>query len=391
MSSDRITGKKKKLLYISAASVSLRYLLKGRLRYMNRFFEVTGVASPDRLLTDVGKTEGVRTIGIPITRSIDLPKDLVSLWRLICLFSRERPDIVHSLTPKAGLLSMLAAKITGVPNRIHSFTGLIFPYRTGFMYHLLKNMDRITCACATVILPEGRGVKKDLTAHGVTRKRLRIIGNGNINGIDTREFSRIRVTENQIKCVRDRLNIRRDDFVFVFVGRVVKDKGINELVSAFINMSAARPEIKLILVGPREPLLDPLDAATEKRIAENPRIMETGWVDDVRPFLAVGDVFVFPSYREGFPNVVIQAGAMGLASIVTDISGSNEIIISGENGVIVPPKDAAALADAMSVLFTDEDKRKKMSVRARPMIAARYEQRFIWSELLTMYQKLRSR
>ena len=377
---------RKKVLRISAASMSLKYLLEGQLRFLNTYFQVKGVASPDELLDKVSHAEGIETIGVPIARKISMMDDLVSLWCLIRLFVKERPDIVHSMTPKAGLLSMVAAKIAGIPIRIHSFTGVIFPCRTGFMYHLLKNMDRITCACATTVLPEGEGVKRDLVVHRVTRKKLRVLGNGNINGIDTQFFSKALFVEKKLDVFRDKYHIKKSDFVFVFIGRLVGDKGINELVSAFETVSKKDPELKLILVGPREWHLDPLESTTVKAIKDHPDIIETGWQHDVRPFLAMADVFVFPSYREGFPNVVLQAGAMELPSIVTDVNGSNEIIIDGENGIIVPSKDSVALSEAMRRLCHDAAKRKEMERKARPMVLDRYEQRFVWMELLNLYR-----
>lgn len=379
---------KPKLFRVSAASISLRYLLRGQLCFLNQYFKVKCIASPDAVLEEVGNIERVDTIGIPISRKIDFIKDLLSLWRLVRLFRKERPVIVHSLTPKAGLLSMVAAKLTGVPHRIHSFTGLIFPSRKGFMYYLLKNMDRITCFCATKVLPEGNGVKKDLIEHGVTGKQLNIIGYGNINGINIREFSKAHYKKNQLSQIRKKYQIQKQDFVFIFVGRLVEEKGINELISAFVAIPNKDNRLKLMLVGPREELLYPLNEKTLKVISSNTNIIETGWQDDVRPFLALADVFVFPSHREGFPNVVIQAGAMELPSIVSDINGCNEIIVEGENGIIVPFKDANTLSQTMRDLIENRVKRQRMGKKARPMIVERYNQRYVWTEMLKEYQAL---
>lgn len=250
--------------------------------------------------------------------------------------------MVHSLTPKAGLLSMIAAYITRVPVRIHTFTGLVFPTATGIQQKILILTDRITCYCANYIIPEGEGVKKDLEKYHITHKPLHIIGNGNINGIDMAWYN---CTE-EICRKASQLRNPESTLTFCCVGRLVRDKGIIELVNAFSRLHKEYPTIFLFLVGTFEEE-DPLPRAIHNTIREHPAICFTGWQEDIRPYLAASDVFVFPSYREGFPNVVLQAGAMNLPSIVTDINGSNEIIIPGENGIIIPAKDEETLYQAM--------------------------------------------
>jgi glycosyltransferase involved in cell wall biosynthesis len=167
------------------------------------------------------------------------------------------------------------------------------------------------------------------------------------------------------------------------VGRLVGDKGINELVEAFARIE--EKSIKLLLVGPKEENLDPLKQETLERIESDPRIMAVGSQTDVRPYYVAADIFVFPSYREGFPNTVLEAGALGLPSIVTDINGSKEIIIEGKNGMIVPSKDADALYKAILLLINDEEKRKEMARQARSLVASRYEQQWLWGELIKVY------
>lgn len=249
------------------------------------------------------------------------------------------------MTPKAGLLSMLAAKMARVPIRLHTFTGLIFPTRTGLMQKLLIRMDQLLCWAATNIYPEGNGVKQDLIDYKITSKPLKVIANGNVNGIDLNHFDSTVITDEKKRVLRESLNIGEDDFVFIFVGRMVGDKGINELVSAFTQMECQKS--KLLLVGSYESELDPLLPEALREIDNNPNIIATGFQSDVRPYFAISDALAFPSYREGFPNVVMQAGAMGLPSIVTDINGCNEIIEEGTNGIIIPPKDVIALKNAM--------------------------------------------
>ena len=373
---------KKKSIRISTIPLSLDVLLQGQLRMLSEHYEVVGVSSPGEELEKVAQREGIRTIAVPMERKISPFKDLVSLFRLIRLFHREKPWMVHSLTPKAGLLAMTAAWICRVPVRIHMFTGLVFPTTTGLKQKILMATDSITCACATNVLPEGKGVKKDLEHFRITSKPLQIIGNGNINGIDLEFFDRTpEVLELAEKYHKEEV------VTFCFVGRIVRDKGMNELVAAFQRLHQAYPNTRLVLVGPFEEKLDPVLPETRQAIEPQAAIEWMGWQNDIRPFLAASEVFVFPSYREGFPNVVLQAGAMGLPSIVTDINGSSEIITEGVNGYIIPSQDEEALYKAMEKLL-DTEERRKLAQQARPQIANRYERKALWKELLKFYRSL---
>ena len=373
---------KKKSIRISTIPLSLDVLLQGQLRMLSEHYEVVGVSSPGEELDKVAQREGIRTIAVPMERKISPFKDLVSLFRLIRLFHREKPWMVHSLTPKAGLLAMTAAWICRVPVRIHMFTGLVFPTTSGLKQKILMATDSITCACATNILPEGKGVKKDLEHFRITSKPLQIIGNGNINGIDLEFFDRTPEVLEQAEKYR-----KEEVMTFCFIGRIVRDKGMNELVAAFQRLHQAYPNTRLVLVGPFEEKLDPVLPETRQVIEQHAAIEWMGWQNDIRPFLAASEVFVFPSYREGFPNVVLQAGAMGLPSIVTDINGSSEIITEGVNGYIIPSQDEEALYKAMEKLL-DTEERRKLAQQARPQIANRYERKALWKELLKFYRSL---
>lgn len=361
----------KKIMRIAAAPMSLDILLRGQLRFLNKHYEVIGVASPDKdMHKKISEREGIRMVGIDIERRISPLKDLLSLIRLYILFRKERPDIVHSLTPKAGLLSMMAARAAKVPVRIHTFTGLIFPWKKGYMSRLLKLMDRLTCIAATSVIPEGEGVRRDLINNRITKKLSCVLANGNINGIDLDHFKPIPKNSNN--------TITR----FIFVGRIVHDKGIEELKEAFERLDNA----ELILVGSSEQELDPLSDSCYKWLRNGNRVICVGFKDDIRPYLANADVFVFPSHREGFPNTPIQAGAMGLPSIATNICGCNEIIIDGVTGLLVDPHNADQLYEAMKLLAGDMILRKEMGAKARVHIAEKFSQHNVWNALLQFYQ-----
>ncbi len=389
---------KPKLLRTATVATSLDILLKGQLRFLHNYFEVKAISGQDNHLTNVKNREGVEVINIPMTRQISLWNDLVSLNRLYVTIKKEKPQIVHSITPKAGLLSMTAAWLARVPIRMHTFTGLVFPTQTGVMQKLLIKMDQLLCRMATHIYPEGQGVKNDLLAYNITKKPLKILANGNVSGIDTTFFDPTKTPNSHVEAIQKEWNIQENDFVFIYVGRLVGDKGINELIAAFTNLqpqasqSQTEPnptnKLKLLLVGNYEHQLDPLHQSTLDAIYENPNIIAVGYQEDIRPFLAVSDVFVFPSYREGFPNVVLQAGAMGLPCIVTDINGSNEIIVEGINGTIIPPKNANALENAMQKLKDNFTFSQSLAQNARERITSRYEQQVVWDALLAEYQML---
>lgn len=373
---------KKKIIRISTVPISLDLLLKGQLKMLAEEWEVVAVSSPGKELERVAIREGVRTVAVPMERKISPIKDLISLFRLVKLFHKEKPTMVHSLTPKAGLLAMIAAWLCRVPVRIHTFTGLVFPTAKGIKQKILIATDRLTCRCATFINPEGEGVKRDLTKYHITEKPLNIIGNGNISGIDLETFSRSE------KIMDAAEKIRKEGLTtFCFVGRIVSDKGINELVAAFEELHEKYPATRLLLVGTLEDS-DPLKQETLVAINNNQAIEFAGWQTDIRPYLAASDIFVFPSYREGFPNVVLQAGAMGLPAIVTDINGSNEIIKEGVNGTIIEPRDKEQLKNAMERVLTDEKLRKKFASNARAVIASRYEQKKMWEALRAIYRSL---
>ncbi|MBR2931391.1 MAG: glycosyltransferase family 4 protein [Rikenellaceae bacterium] len=359
-------------------------MLRGQLKFLNREFEVVAVADDSGILKEVAEREGVRTIGVPMHREISIAADCRSLVALYKLFRRERPHIVHSNTPKASLLSMVAAWAARVPHRIYLVTGLRFETTHGLLRFILKTMERITCLCATKVIPEGDGVKTTLLREHITRKPLQKIHHGNINGIDLEHFARTPEVMQRATEIRN----GSEDFTFIFIGRMVRDKGINELVAAFDRLNREMPATKLLLVGKFEDELDPVLPETKQIIENNPKIEFAGYQNDVRPFLVASDVAVLPSYREGFPNVVIQAGAMGLAQIVTDINGCNEVVIEGQNGVIIPKQNEEALYDAMRRLATDHELTARMAASAREMVATRYRQEDVWAELLKMYKSL---
>ena len=366
----------KKIIRAATIGLSLNIFCKDLLRELaDEGYEVVALSSPDEDLMELGEREGVRTIGVGMERRMNLWKDVVSLIKLTRILKKEKPDMVHSMTPKAGLLCMMAAKMAGVPIRVHTFTGLVWPTAAGLSRKILMMTDKMTCWCATHVVPEGEGVKQDLQRH-ITAKPMAVLGYGNVRGINLDEWKR--------------REGRADGqmLTFVFVGRIVRDKGVNELVAAFVKLNQMCPNTRLLLVGSYEERLDPVLPETKRLIDTCASIEAVGAQKDVRPFYEQSDVLVFPSYREGFPNVVIEAGAMELPSIVTDINGSREIIEDGKNGLIVPVRDEQALFEAMKWMAEHDEERNAMAAQARPMVASRYEQNYVRRCLKNYYRKI---
>lgn len=378
---------RKKIIRACTVSQSISFV-EGMLPDLMKKYEVVLLSSPGVRMKNAVARYGVRTIAVPMERRISLKHDIVSLWRMIKVFRKEKPDMVHSMTPKAGLLSMMAAWLTNVPVRVHTFTGLVFPTSTGLKRRVLMATDWLTCACATHIIPEGEGVKNDLLNHGITKKTIKVLGYGNVRGVDMEYY---RVSE-EIRVKSKELR-KPDTFTFLFVGRIVGDKGINELCEAFERLKETEKSIRLLLVGRFEDELDPVSDKTRETINNDSSIEAVGpkYGDELLAYYAAADCFVFPSYREGFPNTVLEAGAMGLPSIVTDINGSREIITEGENGIIIPSHNAEALFHAMLKMMRDKDAHEKMADNARQMIASRYEQGFVRKCLYDFYDEIISR
>jgi len=380
-----------KLIRITTVPSSLRSLLKGQHRFMSKYFEVIGVSGDGDALAEVRQNEGIRTHVVEMTRTITPLKDLKALLKLYKFFKKEKPFIVHTHTPKAGTVGMIAAKLAGVPNRLHTIAGLPLLEKTGVMRKLLNLVEKLTYSCSTLILPNSLKLKRIiLTEKFTSASKLKVIGHGSSNGIDTEHYNIAHVTEKEKEQLRESLNINENDTVFIFIGRIVKDKGINELVAAFNLLTKKYSRCKLLLIGSRENHLDPLLSKTEILIKENICIIPTGVQKDIRPYVSISHALTFPSYREGFPNVVLQASCMCLPCIVSDINGCNEIIEDQVNGLIIPVKNSEALESAMIYMIENPEKRLDMIKHSRKRILERYKQEFIWDESLKLYRSLES-
>ncbi len=380
----------KKLVRITTVPMSLEKLLEGQMGYMRgKGMQVTMISSPGPRLDEIVKKEGCPHIPVPMSRSITPLKDLGSLVRLIIIFRKLRPDIVHTHTPKAGLVGMLAARCCRVPIRLHTVAGLPLMEAKGTKRKLLLFTEKLTYICASRVYPNSHKMRAYIEDQKLcSPRKLKVIGAGSSNGIDTTYFSPTQALARAASQIRNDFHIPEDALVFIFIGRIVRDKGIQETVSAFVSLQKEHPHIHLLLVGPFEDDLDPINEACRKEMNNHPSIHIAGYQGDVRPYLMAANVLVFPSYREGWPNVVMQAGCFHLPSIVSNINGCNEIIEDGRNGVIIPAKEVEPLKDAMHLLITDPVYRMKLGQASRERITEHYRKEAIWEALHQEYRLL---
>jgi glycosyltransferase involved in cell wall biosynthesis len=379
---------KPKIIRITTVPISLKILLKDQLKFMNQHFNIIGVSSNGIELHDVEKNEDIQTIAVEMSREITPLKDIISLTKMTLLFLKEKPEIVHTHTPKAGIVGMMAAWIARVPHRLHTVAGLPVMEAIGKKKILLLWIEKLTYACATHVYPNSHGLEEYILKNKLTsRNKQKVIGYGSSNGIDTNYFNKTIDVQMNADNIRGKYNLE-ESFVFCFVGRVVKDKGINELIHAFTRLSNEYKSVKLLIVGAFEKDLDPISKKTNDILHTNQNIIHVGFQTDIRPYLGSSDCFVLPTYREGFPNVVLQACSMGLPAIVTNINGCNEIITDKKNGLIVEPKDESALYLAMKAFLQENTLAQKLSLNTRKDIIAKYDRKQFFQFLLEEYNKV---
>ncbi len=374
---------KTRLMIVTTTTETMATILKGQPAFLSEHFEVALCASFDNHQSNVQESENLPLFHVRMIRGISPFHDMVSVVQMVRLIRRFKPDIVHSYTPKAGLISMLAAWMCRVPIRIHTFTGLVFPSAAGIKKKILVCVDRILSYFATDVIPESDGVRNDLISYNISRDVMAPIGHGNIAGVDTDYYDPQRPDLVSLTSDFRRKYVSTSGFVFCYVGRIHRDKGIDELVEAFLLL----PETSsLLLVGAFDNVALP-SSRTLLLIKQHPRIQLLGFQSDIRPALLCSDVIVLPSYREGFPNVILQALSMSRPVIVSDVSGSNEITVPGHNGWIVPVKDTSALRSAMcSAIDCSGGLLSQMGQNGRRAVLQRHQKSWYNAQLLEFYK-----
>mgnify|MGYP003409949688 FL=1 len=375
----------KKLIIITTVPMSLATLVKGQAKYLSSYFDVKLVTSFSEKNQEISKAEGVELKSIDMTRQITIIKDLKALIELYKYFKNQKPDIVYTFTPKAGLLGMMASFLSRVPVRIHNVVGMPLMEATGKKFILLKFIERLTYFFSTNLFCNSFELKKFINEN-LTKKDVKVIAQGSINGVDT-EFFKNTKTLDEKELIRDKFKIDKKDFVITFVGRIVKDKGINELIEAFINLSKKYNNLKLLLVGDYEEHLNPIKNENKILIDSLDSIITVGFQNDIRDFLSITDLFVLPSYREGLPNSLIEAGSFGIPLLATNINGCNEIIDDGITGILVEKKSAKKLEEAIDKLLEDKELYNSIKLKVRDRIIEKYEQKYFWNELKNEIKK----
>jgi len=369
----------KKIIIISTVPISLAFLIKGLPKYLSKFYDVKLVTSSSTLNSTISEFEGVKIKDIEMTRRITPIQDLKALYKLYKYISYEKPNIVYTFTPKAGLLGMAASFLARVPVRIHNIVGLPMMEASGVKLILLKFIERLTYFLSTKVFCNSFGLQKYIN-NNLTSLPITVVGQGSINGVDIEYFKNKHNKEEELE-VKNTYNISKDDFVITFIGRLVKDKGINELVESFIILLKKYPNLKLLLVGDYEDNLYKIDKETKQLINESNAIITAGFQKDTRKFLSITDLFTLPSYREGLSNALIEAGSFGVPLLATDIIGNNEVIENNVSGLLVKMKDVSSLKNGIEKFITDKKFYSYIKNNVRGEIIKKYNQNYFWKEL----------
>jgi glycosyltransferase involved in cell wall biosynthesis len=343
-------------------------ILTGRLRALREAgFRVTLVSSPGELLDRTAANEGVESIALPMRRGIALLADVVSLVRLILLLLRLKPDLAEFSTPKAGLLGCMAAWLAGVPVRVYLLRGLKLETSTGFKRQVLLTAERLASRCAQVVLCNSGSLREEALALGIApAAKLHLLGAGSSNGVDTDKFSP------GPSRVRDMLGLPREAPVVGFVGRLTRDKGVPELIEAFASILQVEPEAHLLLVGWLDASEDALGDDLRARIEGHNHIHCTGYVADTAHYYRAMDMMVLPTWREGFPNAVLEAAATGIPVITTERTGSRDSIVPEVTGLLIPPGYPLAIYEAVLKLIRNPKRRRRMGAAARAWVLKHY-------------------
>lgn len=373
-----------KVCLVVSSPMTVTAFLQQPIRKLAAAFEVSVVANLP-LGASIPALEGVATLlPVGIERQISPWRDLLALWRLTRLFRQQRFDVVHSVTPKAGLLAMLAARLAGTPVRLHIYTGQVWVTRHGAFRWLLKSMDKLIARLATQVLADSASQRQFLLDEGVvTAGRSSVLACGSISGVDTARFRPDTVVRARI---RQELGIPQDDLVFLFLGRLNRDKGVLDLARAFAGIATDYPDAHLLLVGPDEGnLLPALVGLTAECAAQ---VQQVGYAARPEDYMAAADVFCLPSYREGFGTVVIEAAAAGIPAIATRIYGVVDAVEEGRTGLLFPPRDIAALQVCLREMADDPARRRQLGTQARLRAQADFSSETVATAWLDYYRRL---
>ena len=375
-----------RLVYAVTHPVTADKFLQGQLAFMReRGFDVTVVASPGPELDRVAAREGVRVVPLPMHRGLSPARDAVALARMTATLRRLRPDIVNASTPKAGLLGMLAARAVHVPVRIYLMRGLRLETTRGTLRTVLSGVEHLTIAAADQIACVSPSLLRAVVGGGwVTATKASVVGNGTSNGVDLERFSRTDARVAEGTRLLEALGVPAGAPVIGFVGRLARDKGIAELLDAFDRVRREIADARLVLLGG-----DLGDEAAEPELAaaaRGPNVVATGTIDDLAPYYARMDVLAFPSRREGFPNVPLEAAACEVPVVGARATGVVDAVEDGATGTLVDVGDASALAVALLRYLRDPDRAKAHGHAGRERAARLFDRTAVWEAWLELYR-----
>jgi glycosyltransferase involved in cell wall biosynthesis len=358
--------------------------LTGRLSALREAgFHVTLVSSPGELLGLTARQQGAEAVAVPIKRTISPWADVVSLVRLWWLLTVRAPDLTEFSTPKAGLLGSIASLMAGVPRRVYLLRGLKLESTTGLKRQILLVTEKVAAMCSQVVLCNSESMRSEALALGIAQAdKLKVLGNGSSNGVDLARFSP------GPSDVRERLGIPAGAPIVGFVGRLTKDKGVPELIEAFVAILKRVPDAHLLLVGWFDAAEDALDQSVRKRIEKHPRIHCTGYASDTAPYYRAMDVMVLPTWREGFPNAVLEAAATGIPVVTTLCTGSRDSVIPEVTGFLIPPGYPEAISEAVLKLLLNPERRMRMGAAARRWVLEHYTNERVLGLLTNYYKSL---
>lgn len=340
---------------------------------------------------DVEKLKEIKNISfklINIPRVISPWRDFLALWKLYNYFRENNFDIIHSVTPKAGLLCAIAGFAARVPIRLHTFTGQPWVELSGLMRNLAKTSDWVISHLNTMVYADSFSQRDFLMEQGVAKKqKIAVIGSGSLAGVDVNRFEKQKWLSQSVSLRRE-MGISKHALVVTFIGRLTKDKGVSELVEAFSRLREHKAGVVLLLIGPQEPERDPLPAETLVLMRQNDSIFEVGYTSEPEKYLAISDILCLPSYREGFGNVVIEAAAMGVPTVATDIVGLRDAVVDNLTGKLVRVKSVSALTLGLMELLTHADSRIGMGEAAKDRARREFSSNIVNSGVLAEYESL---
>lgn len=363
---------------------------RGQIAYMKkRGIQIHGVSSPGALLEEVGTRESIPVHGIAMPRRITLIRDIKALYKLYRLFCFLKPDIVHAHTPKGGLLGVVAARLARVPVVIYGMRGLPFVTASGQKRKLLKLTEMVACRLADRTVAVSNAIRNTaISMQLCCEDKILVLAHGSGNGVDAEgRFNPHRLPPGIRENIRSNYQIPADALVLGYVGRIVRDKGIIELEAAWQTIRHKFSSIHLLLIGKIENQ-DPVPRQILERLKSDPLVRFVGPVAETAPFYAAMDILVLPTYREGFPNTPLEAAAMELPVVATDVDGCPETLSPGITGLLVPPRDSLALTEAISELVVNRKLRVRMGQAGRERVLRYFKPDIIWEALYQNYQEL---